>query len=217
MFPFIRYATQQPHTNQHRLLVIPGTGCPGEGAKSGKPCAHHDTHRRMNEFWVGMGCFWGAEKLFWETPGVTDTQVGYAGGRTSNPSYRAVCSGSTGHAEVVRVRFDPQVTSLEDLVVLALENHDPTQGNRQGADIGTQYRSVFFLPTSDDAATVERILDAYGKQLAQQGYGPITAQVVLMDQAGTGFWAAEDYHQRYLEKNPGGYCPHHGTGVCYVR
>lgn len=171
----------------------------------------------MNEFWVGMGCFWGAEKLFWETPGVTDTQVGYAGGRTSNPSYRAVCSGSTGHAEVVRVRFDPQVTSLEDLVVLALENHDPTQGNRQGADIGTQYRSVFFLPISDDAATVERILDAYGKQLAQQGYGPITAQVVLMDQAGTGFWAAEDYHQRYLEKNPGGYCPHHGTGVCYVR
>ncbi|WP_236620142.1 peptide-methionine (S)-S-oxide reductase MsrA [Corynebacterium argentoratense] len=171
----------------------------------------------MNEFWVGMGCFWGAEKLFWETPGVTDTQVGYAGGRTSNPSYRAVCSGSTGHAEVVRVRFDPQVTSLEDLVVLALENHDPTQGNRQGADIGTQYRSVFFLPTSDDAATVERILDAYGKQLAQQGYGPITTQVVLMDQAGTGFWSAEDYHQRYLEKNPGGYCPHHGTGVCYVR
>ena len=109
------------------------------------------------------------------------------------------------------------MTSLEDLVVLALENHDPTQGNRQGADIGTQYRSVFFLPTSDDAATVERILDTYGKQLAQQGYGPVTTQVVLMDQAGTGFWAAEDYHQRYLEKNPGGYCPHHGTGVCYVR
>jgi peptide-methionine (S)-S-oxide reductase len=157
----------------------------------------------------GMGCFWGAEKLFWEKPGVIVTAVGFAGGYTPNPTYREVCSGKTGHAEVVRVVFDPKIVSYEALLATFWENHDPTQGMRQGNDAGTQYRSAIY--TSDDAQRpiAEASRDAYEARLASAGYGSITTGIVPLD----AFYFAEDDHQEYLAKNPRGYCPDHSTGV----
>ena len=157
----------------------------------------------------GMGCFWGAEKLFWEKPGVIVTAVGFAGGYTPNPTYREVCSGKTGHAEVVRVVFDPKIVSYEALLATFWENHDPTQGMRQGNDAGTQYRSAIY--TSDDAQrrVAEASRDAYEPRLASSGYGSITTGIVPLDT----FYFAEDDHQEYLAKNPRGYCPDHSTGV----
>ena len=157
----------------------------------------------------GMGCFWGAEKLFWEKPGVIVTAVGFAGGYTPNPTYREVCSGKTGHAEVVRVVFDPKIVSYEALLATFWENHDPTQGMRQGNDAGTQYRSAIY--TSDDAQRriAEASRDAYEPRLASAGYGSITTGIVPLDT----FYFAEDDHQEYLAKNPRGYCPDHSTGV----
>lgn len=152
---------------------------------------------------IGIGCFWGAEKLFWEMPGVLSTSVGYAGGFTPNPTYREVCTGRTGHAEVVRVVFD---CPLEDIVRAALEAHDPTQGYRQGNDVGTQYRSLI---CTHEPEKVRPLVDAYGAKLAAHGYPAITTEVTDMQP----FYLAEEEHQQYLHKNPGGYCPVHSTGI----
>ena len=156
-----------------------------------------------------MGCFWGAERKMWQVPGVYSTQVGYAAGFTPNPTYREVCSGGTGHAEVVRVVFDPGKVSYGDLLRIFWENHDPTQGMRQGGDVGTQYRSGIYTYDDEQLATARAARDAYQAKLAEAGYGPITTQI---EPAGE-FYFAEDYHQQYLEKNPDGYCGLGGTGV----
>jgi peptide-methionine (S)-S-oxide reductase len=157
----------------------------------------------------GMGCFWGAERLFWQLPGVYTTAVGYAGGFTPNPTYEEVCTGRTGHAEVVLVVFDPAVLGYDVLVKTFFEEHDPTQGMRQGNDVGTQYRSL--IQTADDAqdATARAALDAYSDALAGTRHGAITTQI----QPATPFYYAEDYHQQYLAANPNGYCGLTGTGV----
>ncbi|HEX9235701.1 MAG TPA: peptide-methionine (S)-S-oxide reductase MsrA [Actinomycetota bacterium] len=157
----------------------------------------------------GMGCFWGAEKLFWQTPGVWTTAVGYAGGYTPNPSYEEVCGGRTGHAEVVLVVYDPERVTYEQLLKVFWENHDPTQGMRQGNDVGTQYRSAIYVQDEAQRPTAEASLDLYRDRLRQAGYGEITTEVA---EAGP-FYYAEDYHQQYLAKNPAGYCPDHSTGV----
>ncbi len=156
-----------------------------------------------------MGCFWGAERKFWTMPGVFTTAVGYAGGITPNPTYHEVCSGRTGHTEAVLVVFDPSVTNYETLLVAFFEGHDPTQGMRQGNDVGTQYRSAIYTTSPEQAAAVEKVAAAFGGSLAGAGYGPITSE---MAPAGE-FYYAEPYHQQYLEANPGGYCGLGGTGV----
>lgn len=157
----------------------------------------------------GMGCFWGAERLFWETPGVYSTAVGYAGGRVEHPGYREVCSGSTGHAEVVLVVYDPAQVSYARLLQVFWEGHDPTQGNRQGNDVGTQYRSTVYASTPQQLEAARESARAFGEQLAKAGYGPITTEIATAPP----FFYAEDYHQQYLHKNPGGYCGLGGTGV----
>ena len=157
----------------------------------------------------GMGCFWGAERKLWNTKGVVSTQVGYAGGVTPNPTYREVCSGHTGHTEVVRVAFDPKVARYEDLLKLFWENHDPTQGMRQGGDVGTQYRSAIYAYGPEQRQAAEASREAYQKVLASAGYGKITTEIAEAPE----FYYAEDYHQQYLEKNPDGYCGLGGTGV----
>jgi peptide-methionine (S)-S-oxide reductase len=157
----------------------------------------------------GMGCFWGAEKLFWQTPGVLSTSVGYAGGSTPNPTYEEVCTGRTGHAEVVQVVFDPERITYDDLLKLFWENHDPTQGMRQGNDTGTQYRSMILTHSPAQRAAAERSRDVFATELARAGYGEITTEIV---DAPT-YYFAEDYHQQYLAKVPNGYCPDHSTGV----
>ena len=157
----------------------------------------------------GLGCFWGAERRFWETEGVFTTAVGYAGGTAPEPDYQTVCTGSTGHAEVVLVVFDPDAVGFEDLLRVFWESHDPTQGMRQGNDIGSQYRSaIYTLDDSQDAAA-RHSRDAYQQVLAEAGYGPITTEIKPLDV----FYYAEDYHQQYLAKNPNGYCGLGGTGV----
>ena len=160
---------------------------------------------------VGLGCFWGEEKTFWEIPGVWSTSVGYAGGYTPNPTYEEVCSGRTGHAEVVRVIYDPTKVSFDDLLKVFWENHDPTQGMRQGNDVGSQYRSVIFTTTPEQQAKAEATRDRYQKAMTAKGYGEITTAIVPLEH----YWYAEDYHQQYLVKNPNGYCPIHATGVTY--
>ena len=157
----------------------------------------------------GLGCFWGAERVFWETDGVYTTAVGYAGGATPDPTYQEVCTGNTGHAEVVLVVFDPATVSFEDLLKVFWESHDPTQGMRQGNDIGTQYRST--ICTLDDGQqTVARLSrETYQAELSAAKLGAITTEIVPLDT----FYYAEDYHQQYLAKNPGGYCGIGGTGV----
>ena len=158
---------------------------------------------------VGMGCFWGAERVFWQAPGVYTTAAGYAGGYTRNPTYEEVCSGRTGHTEVVLVVFDPAKASLEDMLRLFWENHDPTQGMRQGNDVGTQYRSTILAFGEEDRQTAEASRAAYEEPLRASGYGEITTEIA---EAGP-FYYAEDYHQQYLHKNPFGYCGLGGTGV----
>jgi len=157
----------------------------------------------------GMGCFWGAERLFWQTPGVISTQVGYAGGYTPNPSYEEVCSGRTGHTEVVRVVFDPSKISFRDLLRVFWESHDPTQGMRQGNDVGTQYRSAIYTYGAEQRAAADDSKGAYQKALGAAGHGDISTQIAAAPE----FYYAEDYHQQYLAKNPGGYCGLGGTGV----
>ena len=158
---------------------------------------------------VGMGCFWGAERVFWQAPGVYTTAVGYSGGITPNPTYGEVCSARTGHTEAVLVVFDPAKTSYEEILRLFWENHNPTQGMRQGNDVGTQYRSAIYWTTEEQHRIAEASRDAFGERLRQAGYGEITTEIA---EAGP-FYYAEDYHQQYLEKNPWGYCGLGGTGV----
>ena len=157
----------------------------------------------------GMGCFWGAERKFWEAAGVHTTAVGYAAGQTPNPFYEEVCSGATGHNEVVLVVFDPQQASYEDLLRIFFENHDPTQGMRQGNDVGTQYRSGVYFFSDAQRESAEAARDAYQQRLRDAGFGTITTEILSMPP----FYYAEDYHQQYLAKNPGGYCGMGGTGV----
>lgn len=178
----------------HAVLGTPVTGPWREGQK---------------RLLIGIGCFWGAEKMYWETPGVESTSVGYGGGVTPNPTYREVCSGATNHVELVEVVYDPEQISLKELVRMALEAHDPTQGYRQGNDVGTQYRSAFYTDTEEEAEQIRQWVTEYGKQLEQAGFGAITTEVA----AGQDYYLAEDEHQQYLHKVPNGYCPHHSTGV----
>ena len=161
---------------------------------------------------LGLGCFWGAEKLYWNTPGVLNTAVGYAGGYTPNPTYEEACSGRTGHAEVVKVVYDPTKLSYEDVLRIFFENHDPTQGFRQGNDRGTQYRSAIYTLNDDQAARAQAVRDAYAPEFAKKGFGDITTEIAPAGE----FYYAEDYHQQYLDANPGGYCPAHGTGIVCV-
>jgi peptide-methionine (S)-S-oxide reductase len=156
-----------------------------------------------------LGCFWGEEKLFWQTPGVIVTAVGYQGGYTPNPTYEEVCSGKTGHAETVRVVFDPSRVGYEQLLKLFWEAHDPTQGMRQGNDAGTQYRSAIFTHSDAQQAAAEASREMYQRELSAAGFGTITTDIRPAPE----FYFAEDYHQQYLAKNPNGYCPDHSTGV----
>jgi peptide-methionine (S)-S-oxide reductase len=157
----------------------------------------------------GLGCFWGAERIFWQAPGVWTTAVGYSGGHTPNPTYEEVCSGRTGHTEAVLVVYDPKVTSYEALLKLFWESHDPSQGMRQGNDVGTQYRSAIYIYTPEQRRAAEASRDRFQKELSAAGYGEITTEI----RDAPPFYFAEDYHQQYLAKNPFGYCGLGGTGV----
>jgi len=163
----------------------------------------------FSELLIGMGCFWGVERIFWQQPGVHCTMVGYAGGTTPNPTYEEVCTGQTGHAEVVRVIFDPAKTGYQTLLRLFWEKHDPTQGMRQGGDIGTQYRSVIYVTDAMQQQLATESKAQYQKELTQRGFGVITTSIEAMPT----FYFAEEYHQQYLPKNPAGYCGIGGTGV----
>jgi peptide-methionine (S)-S-oxide reductase len=163
----------------------------------------------LEQAMFAMGCFWGAERKFWQESGVYTTAVGYAGGYTRNPTYEEVCSGRTGHAEVVLVVFDPKKVSYDGLLRRFWENHDPTQGMRQGNDVGTQYRSGIYVYSDDQRRAAERSKEKYEADLRQRGYRPITTEI----RDAPPFYYAEDYHQQYLAKNPGGYCGIGGTGV----
>ena len=163
----------------------------------------------LQQLVVAMGCFWGAERKFWEAPGVYTTAVGYAGGSTPNPTYKEVCSGMTGHTEVVLVVFDPAQTSLDDMLRIFWESHDPTQGMRQGNDVGTQYRSAIYAFTPEQLDAVRGSRDMFQDRLTAAGYGRITTEIA----EAPAFYYAEDYHQQYLAKNPNGYCGLGGTGV----
>jgi peptide-methionine (S)-S-oxide reductase len=190
---------------------------PGRSDRMPVPAAHFVNKNRLEPPFpeglatamFGMGCFWGAEKGFWQLRGVYSTAVGYAGGPTPNPTYREVCTGMTGHNEVVLVVFDPKVISYDELLKHFWENHDPTQGMRQGGDVGTQYRSGIYYFDEAQKQAAERSRDAFQKQLAAARYGAITTEIVPAPE----FYYAEDYHQQYLAKNPDGYCGHGGTGV----
>jgi peptide-methionine (S)-S-oxide reductase len=202
-----------------RPTKLPGPGevLPGRAEKMPVPDKHFVSGARLEPPFpdgtrlatFALGCFWGAEKMFWKLPGVYSTSVGYAGGSTPNPTYREVCSGLTGHTEVVRVVFDPKVVSYGALLRAFWEGHDPTQGMRQGNDVGTQYRSAIY--THDDEHRAEAIAsrDAYARALADAGYSAITTEIAPAPE----FFYAEDYHQQYLAKNPDGYCGIGGTGV----
>jgi len=163
----------------------------------------------FEELTVGLGCFWGAERLFWKLPGVYTTSVGYAGGYTPNPTYEETCSGRTGHTEVVKVVWDPAKTSLETILKTFWEGHDPTQGNRQGNDVGTQYRSAIYTSSPAQAEAVAASAAAYGKALEANGLGEISTEIAPAGE----YYYAETYHQQYLHKNPAGYCGLGGTGV----
>jgi peptide-methionine (S)-S-oxide reductase len=198
-------------------MVAPEDALPGRDETMSVPAAHAvlgtpiappfpDGHEVAV---VGMGCFWGAERVFWGAPGVYTTAVGYAGGYTKNPTYEEVCSGRTGHTEAVLVVFDPKVTSYDEILRLFWENHDPTQGMRQGNDVGTQYRSAIYASDAGQLAAAEASRTMFQAELAKAGYGEIATEIA---DAGT-FYYAEPYHQQYLAKNPNGYCGLGGTGV----
>src|SRR5215217_6701794 len=163
----------------------------------------------MQQIVVGMGCFWGAERIFWQAPGVYTTAVGYAGGYTRNPTYEEVCTARTGHTEAVLAVFDPEKTSYDEMLKLFWEGHDPTQGMRQGNDVGTQYRSGIYVTSGAQRAAAEASRERFAERLHDAGYGDITTEIVDAPE----FFYAEDYHQQYLAKNPGGYCGLGGTGV----
>ncbi|MCW8308323.1 peptide-methionine (S)-S-oxide reductase MsrA [Acidiphilium sp. PA] len=190
---------------------------PGRAAMTAVPEFHYVSGARMQEPYppnsemalFGLGCFWGAERKFWQTDGVLVTSVGYAGGFTPNPTYEEVCSGRTGHAEVVLVVFDPAIISYDGLLKIFWENHDPTQGMRQGGDVGTQYRSVIYTFNDNQLDAAKRSRDAYQSRLTDAGFGTITTEIIPAPP----FFFAEAYHQQYLAKNPNGYCNLGGVGV----
>ncbi|HVI01091.1 MAG TPA: peptide-methionine (S)-S-oxide reductase MsrA [Enhygromyxa sp.] len=198
-------------------LVAPDEALPGRATALEVPEVNFvNGHRMVPPFpehlqiaTFALGCFWGAERKFWKTPGVWSTAVGYAGGYTPNPTYREVCSGATGHTEVVRVVFDPAQVSYETLLKVFWENHDPTQGMRQGNDVGTQYRSAIYTHSPEQAAAARASKESYEAALREAGYGEITTEI----REAPPFYYAEDYHQQYLAKNPNGYCGIGGTGV----
>lgn len=198
-------------------LPTPDEALPGREEPMHVPASHHVLGTPLSPPYpdgleralFAMGCFWGAERVFWNAPGVFTTAVGYAGGRTPNPTYEEVCSGRTGHAEVVLVVYDPEVTSYEALLRLFWENHDPTQGMRQGHDVGTQYRSAIYAPSAAQREAAEVSRRAYQEALAGAGLGAVTTEIADAPD----FYFAEAYHQQYLSKNPGGYCGLGGTGV----
>jgi peptide-methionine (S)-S-oxide reductase len=187
---------EMPVADRHTVLGTP---------LRGRWVGGHD----LEQIVVAMGCFWGAERVFWQAPGVYTTAVGYSGGYTPNPTYEEVCSGSTGHAEVVLVVFDPAKTSYTEMLKLFWENHDPTQGMRQGNDVGTQYRSAIYWDTDEHRELAEASREIFNERLRAQGYPEITTEIA---QAGP-FYYAEEYHQQYLDKHPMGYCGLGGTGV----
>jgi peptide-methionine (S)-S-oxide reductase len=198
-------------------MVDPDRALPGRREAVPVAAAHRVNGRAMTPPWprghetavFGLGCFWGAERVFWQTPGVWTTAVGYAGGYTPNPTYEEVCSGRTGHAEVVLVVWDPAQITFEGLLKVFWEGHDPTQGMRQGNDVGTQYRSAVYTSGDAQAAAVKWSAEAYQEALRRAGHDTITTEVA----PGGEFYYAEDYHQQYLAKNPGGYCGLGSTGV----
>jgi peptide-methionine (S)-S-oxide reductase len=200
-----------------RSMPSAAEALPGRPARMPVPESHFVSGARLEppfpagtqQAVFGLGCFWGAERKFWETPGVYTTAVGYAGGYTPNPTYEEVCGGGTGHAEVVLVVFDPATVSYESLLRLFWESHDPTQGMRQGNDVGTQYRSVIYWYGQEQRRAAEASRQAYQAVLTKAGYGPITTEIREAPE----FYYAEDYHQQYLAKNPWGYCGIGGTGV----
>ncbi len=209
MFSFLTSGKTQMVTAENALR--------GRDAAIMTPGKHHVSGRPIGPPYpdglevaiFGMGCFWGAERVFWETPGVWVTAVGYAGGFTPNPTYDEACSAKTGHTEVVQVVFDPAVVTYTQLLALFWESHNPTQGMRQGNDVGTQYRSFLGTTTQAQREAAGASRDTYAAELGASGFGDVTTDIV----AGAHFWFAEDYHQQYLAKNPNGYCGLQGTGV----
>ncbi len=202
---------------QKTTLIDEGSALPGRDRTALENPTFHEifgipvqsTPAGSEVAYLALGCFCGAEKLYWQTPGVTNTAAGYQGGFTPNPSYEEVCSGRTAHAEVVRVTYDPTKISYADLLKIFFENHDPTQGMRQGNDVGTQYRSAIYTANDEQAAEATRVRDEFQAAFAKSGYGEITTAIRPAGE----FFYAEDYHQQYLDKNPNGYCPIHATGV----
>lgn len=202
-----------------KLTALPNANeaLPGRASPLAVPPAHFVSGAALEppfsagleEAVFGLGCFWGAERKFWQAPGVYSTAAGYAGGHTPNPTYEEVCSGRTGHTEVVRVIFDPAKVSYAQLLKLFFENHDPTQGMRQGGDIGTQYRSAIYTTSPAQHAAAAQAIAAYGQKLRAAGFGDITTEL----REAPPFYYAEAYHQQYLAKNPNGYCGLGGTGV----
>lgn len=198
-------------------MPTPEAALPGRSVEMSVPESHYvNGHplkppfpEEMELAMFGLGCFWGAERVFWEADGVFSTSVGYAGGYTPNPTYEEVCSGMTGHNEVVRVVFDPKKVPFSRLLRIFWESHDPTQGMRQGNDSGTQYRSGIYVSNEQQKRAAIASRDSYGNSLQASGYGPITTEITDAPV----FYYAEEYHQQYLAKNPGGYCGHGGTGV----
>ena len=208
MFLFDKSKTKQ---------VAPQDALPGRDQAISVPERHEVLGNPLTPPWpegfqqivVGMGCFWGAERVFWQADGVWTTAVGYAGGHTKNPTYDEVCSARTGHTEAVLAVFDPSKTSYEEMLKLFWENHDPTQGMRQGNDVGTQYRSAILYSTEAEREAAERTKAAFSERLREAGYGEITTEIAPLGE----FYYAEDYHQQYLAKVPHGYCGLGGTGV----
>ncbi len=208
--PLLRTKSEMPSPTQ----ALPGRQTPLR-----VPETHYVNGRRIvppfpagtKEAIFALGCFWGAEKHFWELPGVYSTAVGYAGGYTPNPTYEEVCTGQTGHAEVVRVIYDPDKISYQKLLEEFWETHDPTQGMRQGNDMGTQYRSAIFVIDAEQRLAAEASRRIFQERLAAAGYGQITTEI----SDAPAFYYAEDYHQQYLAKNPSGYCPDHSCGVSF--
>ena len=198
-------------------LPTPDEALPGRAERMQVPKTHHVNGAPLEPPFpeglelalFALGCFWGAERKFWQVPGVYSTSVGYAGGATPNPNYREVCSGQTGHTEIVRVVFDPKRVSYAELLRVFWESHDPTQGMRQGNDVGTQYRSAIYTYGDGQIATAVASRDAYQERLQAAGFGAITTEIREAPE----FYYAEDYHQQYLSKNPNGYCGLGGTGV----
>ena len=200
-------------------MPSPEDALPGRATRMKVPSAHFVNGHPLEPPYpaglktamFGLGCFWGAEKLFWNLPGVYSTAVGYAGGVTPNPTYEEVCTGLTGHNEVVRVVYDPSQTTYEELLRAFWEAHDPTQGMRQGNDVGTQYRSGIYVNDDAERMAAEASREIFAAQLTKAGYGAITTEIVRAPE----FYYAEDYHQQYLAKNPAGYCGLGGCGVTY--